>query len=139
MSSFVLDASVALAWFLDHPVPAYAERVRSALLAGERAIVPALWHLEMANGFAVSERRGLLRSDDVDLSLVQVGYLLSQAIELSNEFVSLSQASSLARRYKLSAYDAVYLEIAQRTRLRLATLDVSLARAASAAKLELFA
>lgn len=139
MSSFVLDASVALAWFLDHPVPAYAERVRSALLAGERAIVPALWHLEMANGFAVSERRGLLRSDDVDLSLVQVGYLLSQAIEVSNEFVSLGQACSLARRFKLSAYDAVYLEIAQRTRLRLATLDGSLAQAARVAKLELFA
>lgn len=139
MSSFVLDASVARAWFLDHPVPAYAERVRRALLAGERAVVPVLWHLEMANGFAVSERRGLLRSDDVDLSLVQVGYLLSQAIELSNEFVSLSQACSLARRYKLSAYDAVYLEIAQRTRLRLATLDGSLAQAARVAKLELFA
>ena len=138
MSSFVLDASVALAWFLDHPVPAYAQRVRDALLAGEHAMVPALWHLEMANGFAVAERRRLLRSDDVDHALAQVGHLLSQAIDLSSEFVSLGQACSLARRYQLSAYDAVYLEIAQRTRLGLATLDQGLARAARRAKVSLF-
>lgn len=73
MIAFVLDASVALAWFLDQPVPAYAQRVRTALLKGERAAVPSRWHLEMANGFAVSERRGILKSADVDLALVQVG------------------------------------------------------------------
>ena len=138
MSSLVLDASVALSWFLDHPVPAYAQKVRRALLAGERACVPVLWHWEMANGFAVSERRGILRSADVDLALAQIGHLLVQAVELSNEFVSMSQACSLARRYKLSAFDAVYLEIAQRTSLPLATLDHSLAHAAKLAKVDLF-
>jgi predicted nucleic acid-binding protein len=135
---FVLDASVALAWFLGQPVPAYAQRVRSALLKGEHAAVPSLWHLEMANGFAVSERRGILKSADVDLALVQVGQLLSQAVELSTEFVSLSQAFARARRFRLSAYDAVYLEVAQRLRLPLATLDRSLAAAAKLANVDLF-
>ena len=55
MIRFVLDASVALAWFVDHPVAAYAVRVRKSLARDARALVPGLWHLEMANRFAVAE------------------------------------------------------------------------------------
>ncbi len=38
-----------------------------------------------------------------------------------------------ARDHRLSAYDAAYLELAQRTGLPLATLDLTLAKAAAAA------
>lgn len=38
----------------------------------------------------------------------------------------------LARRHRLTAYDAAYLELAQRERVPLATLDGALMRAASA-------
>ena len=62
MTRFVLDASVALAWFVDHPVAAYAVRVRKSLARDAQAVVPGLWHLEMANGLAVAERRGILTS-----------------------------------------------------------------------------
>ena len=57
MTSFVLDASVALAWVLDNPVPVYALEVRQELFRGKRGLVPALWHLEIANGLAMAERR----------------------------------------------------------------------------------
>jgi len=43
---FVLDASVALRWFLDNPLSSYANRVKQLLIKGDRALVPALWHLE---------------------------------------------------------------------------------------------
>jgi hypothetical protein len=56
LSGFVLDASVALRWFLDHPVPVYANRVKQVFLKGIRAVVPALWHLEMSNGLVVAEK-----------------------------------------------------------------------------------
>lgn len=39
----------------------------------------------------------------------------------------------LADVHQLSVYDAAYLELAQRSRLALATLDTSLARAAASA------
>lgn len=52
---------------------------------------------------------------------------------------ALGDTLSLARRYRLSAYDAAYLELALRTGLPLATLDASLAKAASAAGVPLFA
>ena len=65
MSDFVLDASVALAWVLDNPIPAYALDVRRALGNGKRGLVPALWHLEIANGLISAERRRNLVGADL--------------------------------------------------------------------------
>ena len=58
MKTFVLHASVALGWTLDNPLPVSAAQAKQALLSGARALVPALWHLEIANGLVVAERRG---------------------------------------------------------------------------------
>ena len=44
---------------------------------------------------------------------------------------------NLARRYRLSAYDAAYLELALRTGLPLATLDAGLAKAAATAGVQM--
>jgi predicted nucleic acid-binding protein len=43
---------------------------------------------------------------------------------------SLTDVLNLARRHRLSSYDASYLELALRTGLPLATLDADLAKAA---------
>jgi predicted nucleic acid-binding protein len=43
---------------------------------------------------------------------------------------SLTEILQLARRYRLSSYDASYLELALRKGLPLATLDADLAKAA---------
>jgi hypothetical protein len=72
MKSFVLDASVARGWTLHNPVPASATRAKQALLSGTRAMAPGLWHLEIANGLAVAERRGILASHDAMLALLQL-------------------------------------------------------------------
>lgn len=133
MTRFVLDASVALRWFLSSPVPAYARRVRRLMLGGARAVVPALWHLEMANGLAVAERRGIVSAADADLSLIDIEGLLGQAIEIDPALVSVRQALTTARTFHLSAYDAVYLDLARRERLPLATLDEDLRSAAAPA------
>jgi predicted nucleic acid-binding protein len=130
LKRFVLDASVALAWFIDEPVPAEATRARRALLSGSRARVPSLWHLEMANGFAVAERRRILSAADVDQSLIHIEQLLVKAIETAEAFTSTRQALTTARAFGLSAYDATYLDLARSERLPLATLDKQLATAA---------
>jgi predicted nucleic acid-binding protein len=127
---FVLDASVALAWFVDHPVAPYATRVRQLLATGSHAVVPALWHLEMANGFAGAERRAVLTPADADLCLVQVEHLLGRAIESDTELVHVRGACATARTYGLSAYDAAYLDTARRSGLPLATMDQLLRAAA---------
>ncbi len=138
MIRFVLDASLALAWFVDNPVVPYATRVKKSLVRDARAVVPGLWHLEMANGLAVAERRGILTAANATAGIVVIEQLLAQAIESSTDFVSIRQALTTARTLQLSAYDAVYLETARRERLPLATLDRKLLAAAHQAGLEIF-
>ena len=137
MKAFVLDASVALGWTLDNPVPASATRARQALLSGTRALVPALWHLEIANGLVAAERRGILTASDAMLALLQLEQLCAQALEVEADIVPIRQAFITARTYQLSAYDSVYLDLALRVRLPLATLDVPLRKAAARVGVEL--
>ena len=137
MKPFVLDASVALGWTLDNPVPASATQAKQALLSGTRAVAPALWPLEIANGLAVAERRGILTSSDAMLALLQLEQLCAQALEIEADIVPMRQALTTARAYQLSAYDSVYLDLALRAKLPLATLDVALRKAAGKAGVEL--
>jgi predicted nucleic acid-binding protein len=137
MKTFVLDASVALGWTLDNPVPVSAAQAKQALLSGARALAPALWHLEIATGLAVAERRGILTASDATLALRQLEQLCAQALDIDADVVPLRQAWETARPYRLSAYDSVYLDLALRARLPLATLDVALRRAAGKAGVEL--
>lgn len=138
MSQFVLDASVSLAWFLDSPVPNLAIRVRRSLESGSHAIVPPLWRLEMANGFAVAERRGTLSISVADRCLSDVERLMASVIDESATAISFRQAHTVARSFRLSAYDAAYLETARREHLPLATLDHALGDAAAKAGVPLF-
>jgi predicted nucleic acid-binding protein len=137
LTGFVLDASVALRWFLDRPVPAYANRVKQFFLKGGRAVVPALWHLEMSNGLVVAQRRSILTSADVDQAVIDIEQLVAHAVDIDSGVVSARQALTTARAFQLSAYDAVYLDVARRERLPLATLDDKLRVAASRAGVEL--
>lgn len=139
MKYIVLDASVSLGWFVDDPVPPYSGRVKEFLLRDARAVVPALWHLEMANGLAMAARRGVLTTIDTEGALVRIEQFLAQAIETETDLFSVRQTLTSARTFNLSAYDAVYLETSRRYRLPLATLDHQLRAAAERAGVELFA
>ncbi len=136
MSGFVLDASVALRWFLDHPVPVYAKRVKQIFLKGVRAVVPALWHLEMSNGLIVAERRAILTGADVDQAMTDIEQIVARAVDTDSSVISARQTLATARAFQLSAYDAVYLDLARRERLPLATLDDRLRNAAARAGVE---
>ena len=137
MKRFVLDASVALAWFLDRPIAPYADHVRQLLLRGNRAVVPALWQLEVANGFIISERRGLLAPSETVEALQNLDAVIAQAMENSQDVVSMRRALHTGRKFNLTAYDAVYLETALGQDLPLATLDRQLAAAAAKAGVQI--
>lgn len=134
----MLDASVALAWLVDKPVSPYAIHVQKMLDAGTRGIVPALWQLEMVNGLVVATRRKDLSAEDADEGLGLIEQLLASSIEPDVDAVSVRRLFHTARAHQLSAYDAVYLELARREGLPLATLDERLRAAAKKAGVELF-
>jgi predicted nucleic acid-binding protein len=136
LNGFVLDASVALRWFLDHPMPPFANRVKQHLLKGARAVVPALWHLEMSNGLVVAQRRSILTAADVDQAVIDLEQFVAQAVDTETGVVSARQSLG-ARAFQLSAYDAVYLDLARSQRLMLATLDDRLRAAATQAGVSL--
>lgn len=122
----VVDASVTLAWCLADEADEYAERILDRV-ASESAIAPAHWPIEVANGLRTAERRGRIAADD----LFRVSKLLN---DLGVEIVPVELSTALgtletARTHDLSAYDAVYLDLAQFRGLALATIDGSLAKA----------
>lgn len=137
MNRFVLDASVSLAWFLDYPVPDLAVRVWRGLQKGSRAVVPALWNLEMANGLAMAERRGALTRSYLDHCLRDLDGL-AESLDYAGSAISTRQAFHAASAFRLTAYDAVYLETARLEHLSLATLDRALKSAAASAGVSLF-
>ncbi len=123
---FVLDNSVAMRWLLQDGSDerlAYAEKVLARLTQeNSEARVPNIWALEAANVMlkanaktGVTEARcaafaGLLQDMAITTDLLTATYALGDTLQL-------------ARRFRLSSYDASYLELALREGLPLATLD----------------
>jgi predicted nucleic acid-binding protein len=138
LSRFVLDASVGLAWFIDRPAPPYAIRVKESLLRDSRAVVPGLWHLEMANGLAIAERRGYFTPADSERVLTDIEVVVTRAVDTDTQLFSTRESLLVARELLLTAYDAAYLELSRRLRLPLSTLDRALQRAAAAVGVEIF-
>lgn len=138
MTRFVLDASVALSWFVDRPVAAQAERARQFLSQGWTGCIPVVWELEVINGFVNAERRQTLSNAEVDRAFSDVRALRRTSIQLDSGLVSLEDTLAIARTRQLTSYDASYLELARRLALPLATLDKDLSAAAGKAGVKLF-
>ena len=137
---FVLDASVALSWLLEDVGPGqqYAAAVFDTLTHPDAAAhVPVTWGLEIANVIAKCESRGDLLEGRSQAFLIALDSapILPDSTTYAK---ALHETLDLARRYRLSSYDASYLELALRTMLPLATLDADLRRAASRAGLQRF-
>jgi predicted nucleic acid-binding protein len=130
VNRFVLDASIALAWFIDRPIAPYVSRVRQLLLRGDRAVVPLIWRLEVANGLVVAERRGLRTPSDIALALQNFETVLTQSVEESSSRIPMRRVVATAGQFGLTAYDAEYLDTARLEHLPLATLDRQLESAA---------
>jgi predicted nucleic acid-binding protein len=87
--------------------------------------VPVLWSIEVGNVLLVATRRGRISVDDwpriheylealpIDIDLVSYAKVLDTVLPLAD-------------KYGLSVYDAMYLELALRFGLPLATLDKKL-------------
>lgn len=130
----VLDASAALAWIFertDVAESALADRLLDRI-AEQPALVPVLWHTEVANALLVAERRGVVREAQV---IDYLNRLIHLPIITDDVAVPARQGvvMALGREHGLSAYDATYLELALRTGAVLASFDGKLVTATRAA------
>jgi predicted nucleic acid-binding protein len=139
MSEFVLDNSVAMRWHLESEKTIdqkYAESVLSTLVESE-AVVPNLWHLEATNVLIAAEQRGDTTTGEVERFIAQLENLpIHVDPQTANQ--SFNRILALSRAYKLSSYDAAYLELAVRKGLPLATLDKNLQKAAKKADVSIY-
>lgn len=129
--SFIFDSSVALSWcFRDEQTSGSLDILNQATT--QSIFVPSLWHLEVSNVLGLALRRGRITEADLRLILT-----LFAGLELHTDAVVPHITSSaelpLMNAHSLTAYDAVYLELALRLNVPLATLDEDLAAAAGKA------
>lgn len=124
---FVLDASVAACWILrdeDHPKATVALKE----LRTSSCFVPGIWWFEIRNILLISERRRRIAPEDSTAFLRRISKLrIVQELDRNN-----TEILRLARKHRLTFYDASYLEMALNMNLPLATLDSDLLRAAEA-------
>jgi predicted nucleic acid-binding protein len=131
---FVLDASIVAAWALADESSPIAELADSCLDT-DTALVPRIWWYEIRNLLIINERRNRITAPD-SASFLQ--NLAGYPIEIS-QMEDEQAVFRIARHFRLSFYDAAYLELAQRNGMRLATLDRSLRSAAQSGGIPLLA
>lgn len=132
--SFVLDNSIVMRWFFGDGKPQELGYARDVLdfMRSANATVPSVWGLEVANVISRAESQGLVTEARSEAFLEMLSGTAIEVDGASSDH-ALSSTLNLARRYKLSAYDASYLELALRHGIALATLDADLRKAAKKA------
>ncbi|MYM74378.1 PIN domain-containing protein [Duganella sp. FT134W] len=136
---FVLDASVTIRWALHDGTVAdrtYADKVLDSFVNGT-AMVPALWATEVVHVLRCAEQAGQLGEAAVAAFLYQLGQLPISSDSAAPIGLQLAVAA-VSREFRLSGYDAQYLELARRLGLPLATLDKDLRRAAKKAGVSIY-
>lgn len=129
MTATVLDASVVAAWL----VPTQYTDSSEAFLdgaSGVRFLAPYIFPAECRNLLLRAERRGGLTAAEVDEALVFIAKLAVQ-VAPPLDATGHDDVLALARRERLSLYDALYLNAAVDAGARLASRDGALLAAAS--------
>ncbi len=134
--SFVLDASVTVAWAVASASTIYSVQVQHKLLSSV-VVAPALWSIDVGERLRTTVRHKKTPQTACDLLF---GLLAVVQIYVDDEgpFRVWPAMLDLARAHALSVREAAYLELALRTNLPLATTDATLTRAANAASIPIF-
>ena len=131
MKAVVFDASYSASWFISDERSPEAERVFERVLRGRlTGWVPGLWFYEIANALVQACNRKRLSGNGVEDAW---GVMLALPLEVDQaEVAAMRRVSRLARQFELSAYDAAYLELADRLQVPLLTNDRELMNACRA-------
>jgi len=121
---FVLDANVALTWFLaeGEMQTAYSLLVLEEAVDGNTCVVPGLWHVEVAARLIRARRN---RGGAFGPTRMGEALHFLDALDLETHRLALvaTNIADLAMRYHLSAYDAVYFHLAKSLDLPIASFD----------------
>ena len=128
---FVIDASATLPWRFADEATLWSEALLDRVEAGEELFVPAHWPLEVVNTLLMAQRRGRVTHEQVREFIEDLAALPIRIAAIGP--LNWAAILNLAEHHRLTAYDAAYLDLAVRTGLPLATLDLDLRKAAAVA------
>lgn len=117
MNACVVDASVAVKWFLPEVHWEAAWRLRDSQTALH---VPAFFELEFGNVLCKKVRRGELSRQDANLMLEQLGRV---TINRHPDARLIRAALDLAHQLRQNLYDCLYLALALQLKTHLVTAD----------------
>ena len=124
-AGFVVDASVGFSWVHRDQATAQTDELLHEVASGAIVVVPSFWFLEMANVLLMAQRRRILTAPQRKAALEK---LTAMQFTVDEEAArnALDHISRLAEEHGLTVYDAVYLEVALRRRIPLASRDEAL-------------
>ncbi len=125
---FVLDASYTLTWcFRDRATPQSDATLRRIEAGIDSAIVPPIWHIEVANALGKGVVRRKLTSERAQDIWNEIAILPIRQTLFSFDVPKLLE---LAVLHNISVYDVCYLQTARLEKLPLASNDHDLLKAA---------
>jgi predicted nucleic acid-binding protein len=133
---FIADSSVGVAWAVHSQAGEATDELLDRVASGTALVVPTLWPFEVANSLLVLLRRKKILANDRDRALGALARL-PLLVDEEGPRLALGRISELAAEHGLSVYDAVYLELAVRRKLPLASRDEALCKAAQACRVKL--
>jgi predicted nucleic acid-binding protein len=132
VTAFILDNSVTMRWCFSGGAHSYADNVIQQLRTDGEAFVPVLWRYELSSVLARAQNTGALTEQKVTNFLDNID-ALNIIVDMEGINRILTEVHRLAITYRLTSYDAAYLELALRKNLPLATLDDELRKACPSA------
>ena len=126
----MVDASVGISWAVSSQSSSATATLLEEIAAGKPFVVPGLWMFEVANALLVLMRRKKIQSQQCARERGPLGRL-HPVVDDDGPRLAMHRIWGFADEFALSIYDAVYLELAQRKGLPLASKDPALRKAAA--------
>ncbi len=109
MRTFVLDTSVAVAWYLPESFAPAARTFQTQLLDGRiRLVVPSLHYWEMANVL-----RTYVKRHEIEPTLAREIYALHLDAPIETDEPERAEVLAAALELDATAYDAVFIALAR--------------------------
>ena len=126
---YVIDTSFAGALIIPDEKNSSAEKIYKSIVNDDQKYIPHLFYYEMANVFMNLIRRKRNTYEEV-LELLQVLSSIKLTIDSETGTEYSQKLLRLCNAYNITSYDAAYLELAERKKAVLCTLDTGLQAAA---------
>jgi predicted nucleic acid-binding protein len=132
VTSLVLDVSTTMSFLLKDEFSPYAMRALGSLRTAPSVFVPTHFWMEVSNALLMAERRNRASLGEISHAF-DLAFGLPVTTDKETAQRCRVEILALARQFKLTIYDAAYLELAIRSQSTLATVDKALVRAATTA------